>query len=1119
MMIETLTAACNGHDPLELHDLISKHINKNDDFNLKDILPVCSRKKQEEIWEGLYEQMTRALTQAPLMPDIEDEALQATAMCLQDILTIAGCVLDQNKPIIPDKMLETITALHELLLEFPDKANKVQASIAKVCQTWWVKELPGREGLVANTIMFFLVKSIQPNASFADVKRVFSMRYSLLQIDFEDESSVTLKNLLLSSAISTAFLKADEGRRFVSFLFELNLEFVEQLHVAIKNQIPACPKPMIEWYGTVYVKAWKSATGPFIDKIEQHCIQDFMYHAVHASRAGVRSMASNLRKILGCFHRQKVHQGVDKMLLKLYNPILWRSLKVANGTVRANSITLLIDAFPLQDPKETKEERDNLLQKQFDILSDLLNDPCVVVRKTCVIGICRIFNVFWELIPIKTLEDLLGKLIQDLARDVSSTDVRAAVYKGLATVLDNRLSHGLMKRLLPQLGLLIHDSSEKVRVAFVELMLKVKGVRSIKVSEVVSVEHLLVRLELDSPPVVKRLVQLLFNSFQPLDKAGEVQLTRCIALVQNNAAAARVFYRYAHQHMSPFDSAKFLLLVCQCIFGCVNRSTSNDNDSDEETDKNADEEDTLSLADKDIIDGLLEVMVILWTSIDHQLMTSHGALRQKLVKRLSKAVPLFLDVFQGGRSLEAVLMLASFLPGLALPDFKENCLNKLKMLRCESSVNDFAPLLECLVSWGKGGNVLDIIYQRLQNIKNDSSIQVSWEEGASVLDVMSQRVQNMKEQKDNLKQCEVALRILDWLLAQKTTRTCIMQENSEHLLQVLSALKDTVQSIEINKAIDTDMEAILEQALYSYCKTTMHIQAEERESNTDLVGELLTSLMTSIDQEVSADQVMSKTPQCKWLKCILKVSAEAFMVGQVRDEIGRNIAGFLEILLQKDLPLELLPSIVLVLYHVSLKLLTATNEQDDIVPLLLSQIIKVLAQTTKDGSEEVEKILPSIKPGLTEVLRCYHRNHPENCQRILATIMAATLAELTSAIHGDENLTPSQSFGELPTLSAFLLPLVNSKPAILRCFLSELEQCIDVGAVQGIEGFLAIIHVLYTISKAGKRISGLKECMALVQQQIDPLKQADDDESSDKKQVDTAFELMSEISQHMGWTV
>ncbi len=56
------------------------------------------------------------------------------------------------------------------------------------------------------------------------------------------------------------------------------------------------------------------------------------------------------------------------MLLRLYEPILWRSLHVANAQVRRNAAALLVEAFPLQNPEASQREIDELLQAQFEKL-------------------------------------------------------------------------------------------------------------------------------------------------------------------------------------------------------------------------------------------------------------------------------------------------------------------------------------------------------------------------------------------------------------------------------------------------------------------------------------------------------------------------------------------------------------------------------------------------------------------------------------------------------------------------------------------------------------------------------------------------------------------------------
>lgn len=70
--------------------------------------------------------------------------------------------------------------------------------------------------------------------------------------------------------------------------------------------------------------------------------------------------------MLTWIHQQRPQKGVSKMLLRLYCPFLWRSLKVAHPHVRANAANLLLDAFPLHDPDSTREQVDEIMQKQFD---------------------------------------------------------------------------------------------------------------------------------------------------------------------------------------------------------------------------------------------------------------------------------------------------------------------------------------------------------------------------------------------------------------------------------------------------------------------------------------------------------------------------------------------------------------------------------------------------------------------------------------------------------------------------------------------------------------------------------------------------------------------------------
>lgn len=54
--------------------------------------------------------------------------------------------------------------------------------------------------------------------------------------------------------------------------------------------------------------------------------------------------------------------------------------------------------------------------------------------------------------------------------------------QGLKHLMGEVASHQLLQLVLPELKMLLHDKSEKVRVAFLDLLNKTKGFKLLKVS-------------------------------------------------------------------------------------------------------------------------------------------------------------------------------------------------------------------------------------------------------------------------------------------------------------------------------------------------------------------------------------------------------------------------------------------------------------------------------------------------------------------------------------------------------------------------------------------------------------------------------------------------------------
>ncbi|XP_012513557.1 PREDICTED: condensin-2 complex subunit G2 [Propithecus coquereli] len=485
----------------------------------------------------------------------------------------------------------------------------------------------------------------------ADICRLWRIHQALYCFDYDLEESREIKDMLLECFMNINHIKKEEGRRFLSSLFNWNINFIKMIHGTIKNQLEGLQKSLMVHIADIYFRAWKKASGKILETIENECIQDLMFHGIHLPRKS--PVHSKVREVLSYFHHQKkVRQGVEEMLYRLYKPILWRGLKARNSEVRSNAALLFVEAFPIRDPSLRAAEMDGEIQRQFEELYSLLEDPYPMVRSTGILGVCKITSKYWEMLPPTILIDLLKKVTEELALDTSSADVRCSVFKCLPMVLDNRLSHPLLEQLLPTLRYSLHDNSEKVRVAFVDMLLKIKAVRAAKFWKICPMEHILVRLETDSRPVSRRLVSLIFNSFLPVNQPEEVWCERCVTLVQMNHAAARKFYQYAHEHTACTNIAKLIHVIRHCLNACIQR-------------------------------------------VMREPQPEAGGGEKENVSDDRCKTPLF--------------MLMSFLPASAVPPFSCGVIPTLRSQEEGTVDRSYCTLLDCLCAWGQVGHVLELL--------------------------------------------------------------------------------------------------------------------------------------------------------------------------------------------------------------------------------------------------------------------------------------------------------------------------------------------------------------------------------------------------------------------------
>ncbi|XP_048367247.1 condensin-2 complex subunit G2-like isoform X1 [Sphaerodactylus townsendi] len=827
--------------------------------------------------------------------------------------------------------------------------------------------------------------------------------------------------------------------------------------------------------------------------------------------------------MLSYFHKQnKCRQGVEEVLYRLYQPILWRALKARNSEVRSNAAFLFVDAFPILDPHISKEDSENEIQRQFDELFALLEDPQPLVRSTGVLGVSKIALKYWELIPATVLADLLKKLVEDLAFDTTSADVRCSVFKCLPIILDTVLSHPLLEQLLPALKYNLHDNSEKVRVAFVDMLLKIKSVRAAKFWKICPIEHLLTRLEIDSRPVSRRLVNLLFSSFLPVDQPEEVWCERCVTLIQMNPAAARKFYQYAYEYTSPANIAKLMLTIQSCVNTCIQeRLRAHDSeDEDSEKENTSMPNNVLSVDDVPAMGGLLEVVVILWRSICKALDRNEGA-KNHIVRKFASVLGDYFKMFKDERCISPLLTLASFMPPAAIPAFSCGVISKLRNLANGATDEKYSTLIDCLCRWGKVGHILELIHDWIiaEPSRRES-------DGTSRRRV---RIQETHESKP-----ELALDYTEYLLTHHMNRESLLSLPKEKLSQLLKVLEATKVVLDSNiRGTQTSLpgfhQATALRAFSLYCRLSIHLQykfaSEEQdylsvleETGTWIENTVLPAFLTE-EQEGNLDQ-SSETSQLV-IQTYLTVCKNLIAIGLGDMEFQVHLLNMALVVTCKDRGYVFIPILLCILKEMVEASLAHPLESSghmaellDNVQNMFQRILECLAIRLRNRREEGIQLIRSVQEPLGEFIHLVQGcavTCPVIHHGVLSSVLAAVVVEIGYTLQqkasSPEELTPPKTYSELPPLSYALMGIVIKSANVGRSFLNELTENIVNDEIEGIHSITSAVYIIALI-KGKHKPSYIKDTASTLQRKLTTYSEITKEDVSSTKRTLYEFALL-----------
>ncbi|XP_068091950.1 condensin-2 complex subunit G2 [Hyperolius riggenbachi] len=1124
---------------------IQLHKNVTDPFDLEEILEEFPRKQKEELWQKLKTLLMETLVANPIeswhkIDEESDDDMEVEGAseikCTMEVIhgvtivaTVSISAIDED--VSYKALLDCAALLNSILEALPRSESQVRLAILRLCEAWWKKNLEKKEQFGKTAFSLLLAKSLDAKPLVSDIGRLWHLHPCLLSFDYESEDSSELKELLLQCFMSHPHIKKEEGRRFLSFAFSWDVNFVKLIHRTIKNQLLSLPKSMMRQIADIYFRAWKNASGDILTAIEYTCMQDFMHHGVHLPRNS--PVQPRVREILSYFHQQQLRQGVEEMMFRLYKPVIWRGLKAVNWEVRSNAALLFVEVFPLRDPDMNHEDMDSEIQKQFGELFDLLEDSHPVVRSTAILGVSKIAAKYWEMIPPTILTDLLKKILGELVADISSADVRGSVFKSLKILLDNKFSHPLLEQMLPSLRNSLHDNSEKVRVAFVDMLLKIKAVRVIKFWKLCPMEHLLARLECDSRPVCRRIVNLIFNSFFPVNQPEDDWCERCVALIQMNPGAARRFYQYAYEHTAPTNIAKLMLTIRRCLNSCLQKSLRSENEENEDDNGEEDRgnktnksvlENVLSKEDASSVASLLEIVAILWVSIRKALEQNEEA-KLYTTSKFASVLPEYFRVFKDDRCTAPLIILASFMPPSAVPTFSCSVLSKLRNLDSGADESKYSSLIDCMCRWGQVGHLLDLIIDWLSE-----SLPEKKKHSGSGRQV---RIQDTRECKPDL-----ALEYIEYIMSQNMNRDCLLAAQTNKLndlLKQLGLFKEVLCSFLKAPGVSHSLsqETCL-RAFSLYCRLNIHLQYKFSSEGRlylsvleDTGGWIEGQILKDLSPEALTEEQIKLAQEI--LQTYLTVCKDVIMVGLGDSDFQAQLLQVLLAVMQPEKCCDCLPVLLSLLKEITESCLPQKmndssidlNRHLDAVQTVFHKAIEISARRLKKEHDKTLQLLQDLQVPVAEfvcTVQCWHMASSEVHRGVLSTILAAVVVEISHALrkisNPDEIYVPT-SVSELPPLSKCLMSVIVKTTTVLRSFLGVLAECVSMEEIEGILSLTATLYIIM-VSCKGKQISAAaKDILSTVYRKLKNHREVtmEDDDNIERAIYESSMRTLAELLQ------
>ncbi|ETW33830.1 hypothetical protein PFAG_05572 [Plasmodium falciparum Santa Lucia] len=440
----------------------------------------CNRNEYDEIWMTLHTSLVEYISADNLIYDEEKSTLlfkeeNNRQYLLTSILFVSiylqylhnktqkkGITFEDDFQILFCKLIE---------IQFMLSDKEVRLSFGKclltICELN-IKENEFTNNVKINLLLYLLWKCCHIEGKGTDITKLKKFKDFCKYINWGISERTTDSFYILCSYTLNLpkFYETSDGKIFLSHVWSQNESIAYHLFNKFVHNTAVLAHNHICHYSEIIYSTWRNC-----EEDMKEILYTQIEYLVNFSLKCPIKIAARFRDVLSIFHTNKGDKDINRLIFKIYDPVIWRSLMCPNWKIRFNATCIFQLIYPVVDPGIKDINYLQEMEKAYNALLDLSEDKNTYVLQATAKCICYILSELWEIISHDKRMKLIDILINKFLKEKCNECVRVEVVLGFCEMSKNPMIRKIILKIFDRIKYLINDNSLRVRKNFIMLIL------------------------------------------------------------------------------------------------------------------------------------------------------------------------------------------------------------------------------------------------------------------------------------------------------------------------------------------------------------------------------------------------------------------------------------------------------------------------------------------------------------------------------------------------------------------------------------------------------------------------------------------------------------------------